>query len=70
MVQEVVAVKIRINKDEWYPVYYVSDYSGHPEIELSAEDFASWKAAEVEFANWNSKIGALVREVEARREKT
>lgn len=66
-------MKIRITKDEWWPYYTIriEDYD-HPDpvIELSAEDFASWKAAEVEFANWNSKIGALVREVEARREKT
>lgn len=60
-------MRIKVDVDEWYPVYSRRDadaYGGH-EVEASEEQVSRWAAAFEAFENAQEEIGELHRAAEA-----
>lgn len=48
-------MKIRITRNEIWPIYVESKSCGH-ELEITEEDYANWKKAEHDFYAWQEKL--------------
>jgi hypothetical protein len=52
-------MKVSIDSDEFYPVYFRSD-DGHHEIDMTDDELAAWHSAEVEWGKWQALVGERV----------
>jgi len=53
-------MKIKIDWDEWYPVYSISDDCG-VEVEVSEETLARWRRVDAEFDAAQKEMRVLVK---------
>jgi hypothetical protein len=52
-------MKVRIDWDEWYPVFTLTTYEGRKEVEVDAKTLARWKRAEDAFNKAQDEMRAL-----------